>query len=384
MHITSNNHLSSELYIGLMSGTSLDGIDGVLCSINELGQVETLVHVSRQFSDELKQLFLKLQSTSHDELHQEALASNQIAIEYANVIQTILQLASVKPEQIVAIGAHGQTIRHQPVLSNQVGYSLQSLNGSLLAELSQIDVINDFRSRDIAAGGQGAPLVPAFHYSQFGNNGQPKAILNLGGIANLTLLSPEQAILGFDTGPANILLDSWIHFHKNLPFDDKGNWAQSGNEHSELLSHFLNEPYFTRPIPKSTGRDLFNVDWLLNKVSICKYPPIPEDTQATLLTLTAKTIAQDLKKYLPTCSELIICGGGSRNTYLLQKIEEQCKFLNLDLNVVTTDEYGLDPQTIEAMAFAWLAWSFKNKKSSNIPDVTGAKGPRILGSLHYK
>ena len=384
MHITSNIHLNSELYIGLMSGTSLDGIDGVLCTIDETGYVENLVHVSSKFSDDLRHVLLELQTPSQNELHQEALAANQIAIEYANVVDRILKLAALKPDQIVAIGAHGQTLRHQPIHLGKVGYSLQCLNGSLLAELTQIDVVNNFRARDIAAMGQGAPLVPGFHLSQFGNAEHPKAILNLGGIANLTLLNPLQPVLGFDTGPANILLDGWIQYQKNLPLDDQGSWAASGEEHQELLHYLLQEPYFSIPIPKSTGRDLFNLDWLLNKISLCKNPPCPEDVQASLVSLTATTIVQELNKYLPNCSELIVCGGGSNNGYLLQKIKSICQSFNLDLNLLTTSDYGFDPQTIEAMAFGWLAWSFKNKKASNIPDVTGARGPRILGSLHCK
>jgi anhydro-N-acetylmuramic acid kinase len=384
MFTTSHTLNNTELYIGLMSGTSLDGIDGVLCAIDGSGQVETLVHVSERFSDSLKELFLTLQAPSQNELHLEALAANQIAIEYAKVTQRILQLASVTPDQVVAVGAHGQTIRHQPSQDVGKAYSLQSLNGALFAELVQMDIIHNFRARDIAAGGQGAPLVPAFHHAQFGKDKHPKAILNLGGISNLTLLDPQQAVLGFDTGPANLLLDSWIHFQHHLPYDDHGAWAKSGLENSELLEHLLNEPYFSKPIPKSTGRDLFNLNWLQNKIALCKSILQPEDVQATLLKLTAQTIVQDLKRYLPSCKELIVCGGGANNLYLLEKITQTCQSLQLELKVCTTHEYGLDPQTIEAMAFAWLAWGFKHHKPTNLPDVTGAKGPRILGSLHCK
>jgi anhydro-N-acetylmuramic acid kinase len=296
----------------------------------------------------------------------------------------ILKLAHLTSQDIRAIGAHGQTIRHQPVLSNSVGYSLQCLSGALLAELTNIDVINDFRNRDIAAHGQGAPLVPAFHLSQFGNSVHSKAILNLGGIANLTLLSPNQTVLGFDTGPGNILLDSWIFDQKKLSFDHSGQWAKTGKPHLELLHILCDEAYFSDPIPKSTGRDLFNLQWLLQKITLCKSKPSPEDVQASLVELTCITIVQSLELYLPDCREVIVCGGGANNQFLLEKLTHACKVSQLGAQVITTQELGLDPQTIEGMAFAWLAWCFDKKSPGNISEVTGAKGPRILGTLHYK
>jgi anhydro-N-acetylmuramic acid kinase len=384
MQITSHKDQNTQLFIGMMSGTSMDGIDGVLCSIHSNGQSEVLVHTSTPFSSSLKEVLQELQAPSHNELHKEALAANQLAHEYAAIVHRILELASLTPNHIVAIGAHGQTVRHQPILSNGVGYSLQCLNGALLAELTGIDVINDFRSRDIAAQGHGAPLVPAFHHSQFGNSSYSKAILNLGGIANLTLLNPDQPILGFDTGPGNLLLDAWIYKNKQVNYDHEGHWARSGQIDSELLHLLLNEPYFSLPIPKSTGRDLFNLNWLLNTISLCSSKPSSEDIQATLVTLTAKTVVSSLFNYLPECQELIVCGGGAKNLFLLEKITEMCKEHTNSFNLMTSEELGLDSQTIEGMAFAWLAWCFSSNTPSNIPAVTGAKGPRILGSLHRK
>jgi len=384
MQITSHKDQNSELFIGIMSGTSMDGIDGVLCSIHSSGQSEVLVHTSAPFSSSLKEVLQELQAPSHNELHKEALAANQLANEYAAIVHRILELASLTPNHIVAIGAHGQTIRHQPILSNGVGYSLQCLNGALLAELTGIDVINDFRSRDIAAQGHGAPLVPAFHHSQFGNSAYSKAILNLGGIANLTLLNPNQPILGFDTGPGNLLLDAWIYKNKQVNYDHQGYWGRSGQVDTELLHLLLNEPYFSLPIPKSTGRDLFNLNWLFNTINLCGSKPSAEDVQATLVALTAKTVVSSLFTYLPDCQELIVCGGGTKNLFLLESIALKCKEHTASFTLMTSEELGLDSQTIEGMAFAWLAWCFCSNTPSNIPAVTGAKGLRVLGSLHRK
>ena len=375
---------NQQLYIGMMSGTSMDGIDGVLCSINHLGQSEILVHTSSEYTPELKQVLQELQQPIDNEIHIEALAANRVAQEYALVIQRILRLAKIGASSVVAIGAHGQTIRHQPKVSNQFGYSKQCLNGSLLAELTNIDVVNDFRSRDIAASGQGAPLVPAFHQIQFGSNRHAKAILNLGGIANLTLLNPGQPVLGFDTGPGNTLLDQWIAHHQAVNYDQHGLWARSGNLAPKLLDCFLDESYFQCDIPKSTGRDLFNFSWLQSKLSVYDHPISPEDVQASLVELTVQSIAEHLLKYLPECRELIICGGGTRNTFLIERLTLAIQHHLPNNLVISSEEIGLDPQTIEAIAFAWLAWSFVRRKPSNIPSVTGALGPRVLGTLHPK
>ena len=373
-----------QLFIGMMSGTSMDGIDGVLCSINHLGQSEILVHTSSPYSPELKKVLQELQYPIDNELHLEALAANQVAKEYALIVDRILQLAQVQSCAIVAIGAHGQTIRHQPKIHHHIGYSKQCLNGALLAELTQVDVVNDFRSRDIAALGQGAPLVPAFHQIQFGEVNVVKAILNLGGIANLTLLNPGQEVLGFDTGPGNVLLDEWIAHHQQLSYDHNGLWARSGQLIPQLLDNLLNEPYFQLDIPKSTGRDLFNQSWLSHRLSAFDEALSPEDIQASLVELTVQTISQHLLKYLPNCEELIICGGGTRNLFLLERLVLAIHEHLPNLMVITSEDKGLDPQTIEAIAFAWLAWSFVHRKPSNIPSVTGALGPRVLGTLHPK
>lgn len=372
------------LFIGLMSGTSLDGIDGVLCAIHENGYAEVLVHTSLPFSTELKHTLLQLQTPAPNELHQAALAANQLARAYALIVSRILQLSSLPADRIVAIGAHGQTIRHQPVLPNNLGYSLQCLNGAVLAELTGIHVINDFRSRDIAAQGQGAPLVPAFHLSQFGNSHSPKAILNLGGIANLTILNPQHPVRGFDTGPGNLLLDGWIGKHQQLPFDAQGQWAASGKVQQELLARLLDDPYFSKAIPKSTGRELFNLSWLEQKITLCEKTFLTADVQASLVALTSRSIVDGLIQYFPECEEVVVCGGGSKNHFMMTQITQACHAFKSTLQVVTTESIGMDPQTIEAAAFAWLAWCFHNQRASNIPEVTGAIGPRILGTFHNK
>jgi anhydro-N-acetylmuramic acid kinase len=373
----------NNYYIGIMSGTSLDGIDAVLSHISETGKTEVLIHTELEMDDSLRNTYFDLQSPSANELHNEALAANQLAIHYHRAIQKTLKQAQLTPSDIIAIGAHGQTIRHQPQMHDGLGYTWQSLNPALLAELSQIDVIADFRSRDVAAGGQGAPLVPAFHYAQFAGN-TPRAVLNIGGISNLSLISPKNQaeVIGFDSGPGNALMDYWASIHLNKRFDENGAWAQSGTPIDDLLQHMLQDPYFSLTPPKSTGRDLFNHSWLerqLQETNLASSKS--EDIQATLLSLCAQSIANDLKKYAPETQELFICGGGIKNTTLVERISELCSHIPKN-NIKSTAELGIDPQAMEAAAFSWLAWAHKTKQPANLPAVTGAKGTRILGA-HY-
>ncbi len=382
MNPKQSNNTPWHFYIGLMSGTSLDGTDGVLCEINSFGQTRTICHVHQVFPSALYQELVILQSPSSNELHREALAANALAIAYSKVVRELLHQAQLTSSQITAIGAHGQTIRHQPKLHDAFGYTWQSLNPALLAELSQIDVIADFRSRDIAANGQGAPLVPAFHASQFAHPTQSRAVLNIGGIANLTLLNPHQATLGFDTGPGNMLLNAWIQKQCGLAFDNQGQWAQSGTLIAPLLEQLLSNPYFSLPIPKSTGRELFHLSWIESNLNHLGGVYAPQDIQHTLTHLSAKTIIQELFKYDPECSELIICGGGALNSFLKALIQQYAGELLPNLQVVTSEIYEIDPQTVEGIAFAWLSWCFFEKHPANIPSVTGALGPRILGA-HY-
>ena len=370
-------------YIGIMSGTSMDGIDAVLAEISDDGQTSVLCHKDLPFEQSLKNTYFDLQSPSQNELHKEALAANHLAQHYHLACVAILQEAKLQPPDIRAIGAHGQTIRHQPQVHDGIGYTKQSLNPALLAELTGIDVIADFRSRDIAAGGQGAPLVPAFHAAQFGCK-EDLAILNIGGIANLSLIpaNQEEKMIGFDCGPGNVLMDYWVQQSLGQSFDDDGQWAAKGQVIGKLLSSMLNDEYFKKAPPKSTGRDLFNPEWLNHHLTMndCLNHK-PEDIQATLLALTAQSIAQDLKKYASTIKRLLICGGGIKNKQLIAQIKNACTWIPQE-NIQSTAAKGVDPQTVEAAAFAWLAWAHQRKQPANLPAVTGAKGLRVLGA-HY-
>ena len=367
------------LYIGIMSGTSLDGIDAVLAKIGPDGEARAVEAVSKPFTPELRKTLFELQAPGPNELHREKQAGNALALAYAEAVFQLLKKANLQPSAIAAIGAHGQTIRHQPHLGD-MAYTHQTLNAALLAEKTGIDVIADFRSRDLAAGGHGAPLVPAFHAQQFASP-ENIAILNIGGIANLTLLPKDGEVTGFDCGPGNILMDAWIHEHQGNTFDENGTWALQGKANEELLGRMLSDPFFTKAPPKSTGRDDFHMAWLQEKVG--KENDLAEDVQATLLHLTAQSALDALASHAPQTQKLIVCGGGARNSALMNlfKVKAQHLFKNA-LEITTSDSAGIDPQLVEGLAFAWLAWAHKEKRPANLPAVTGAKGPRILGAYY--
>lgn len=357
-----------QLFIGLMSGTSLDGVDAVLFD----GQA-VQGHVHAPFTPALRDELLALNTPGANELHRAALAANGVARSYADVVAQLLEATGTRREQVAALGAHGQTVRHRP--DSFDGYTTQLLNGALLAEQAGIDVICDLRSRDVAAGGQGAPLVPAFHRALFGNPGRDVAVLNLGGIANLSLLFADGDTGGFDTGPANCLMDGWMARHRGEAFDADGAWATTGQLLPELLAALLAEPYFALSPPKSTGRDLFHLEWLDARLL---QGQAPEDVQATLLELTARSVAGALKAEMPTAATLIACGGGARNGRLMQRLAA----LLPGTNIETSASHGLPVDQVEAAAFAWLAMCFKAKRPGNLPAVTGAAGPRLLGCLY--
>ena len=368
-----------SLYIGLMSGTSLDGIDGVLARIGPHGATTALESVSAPFASELRQALFELQIPGPNELHREKQAGNALALAYAEVVNQLLQKAQLKNSDIAAIGAHGQTIRHQPHLG-EMAYTHQTLNPALLAEKTGIDVVADFRSRDLAAGGHGAPLVPAFHAQQFT---EPKnlAILNIGGIANLTLISQNGDVTGFDCGPGNMLMDAWIQKHLGNTYDENGNWALQGKVDEALLNRMLADPFFKKAPPKSTGRDDFHIDWLQEKMGGTNI--LPEDVQATLLHLSAHSALDALARYAPQTQKLIVCGGGAQNTALMNLLKVKAQYLCPELvEITTSDSVGIHPQLVEGLAFAWLAWAHKQKRPANLPAVTGAKGPRILGACY--
>lgn len=359
------------LLIGLMSGTSLDGVDAVLVDFSD-GGVKQRSQTFIPFDDDLKADLVALNASSDDELHKAQLTGNQLARLYASAVAALLAQSDLSAKDIAAIGCHGQTIRHRP----EHGYTLQIGNASLLAELTGISVVSDFRSRDIAAGGQGAPLVPAFHDKIFRHAQTHRVIVNIGGISNLTDLPPDLPTSGFDCGPGNILMDAWCRLHQSTPYDDNGQWAVSGNILPELLTRLLNEPFFSTTPPKSSGRDLFNLAWLENQLAGNEKA---EDVQASLLELTCQTIAQSVQQYCTGVQEIYLCGGGAHNGALRARLSA----LLSDCAVQTTDALDADSDYLEALAFAWLARQTLLCEPANLPEVTGARHPSILGAVYY-
>jgi len=365
---------SPRLFIGLMSGTSLDGVDAVIVSQHG-EQVTQQGHYFVPYPAELKQSLLDLHTPALDEIHQAAVISNRLAELYAQAVKELLAESSLRASEVTAIGCHGQTIRHCPDLPNGQAYTLQLGNHARLAELTEITVVGDFRNRDIAAGGQGAPLVPAFHQAVFAASNKHRVIINIGGIANLSDLPVNGHVTGFDSGPGNLLMDSWTLQHTGNPYDASGAWAVRGDINQPLLQAFLADPYFVMPIPKSTGRDLFNQAWL-NK-HLQAHPDTPQNVARTLLELTAVTIAQSLQQYCPGAEEVYVCGGGAHNLALIDRLQALC-----GLSIQRTDVLGVDSDWVEAVAFAWLAQRCIDHLPGNIPAVTGAAGPRVLGAIY--
>jgi anhydro-N-acetylmuramic acid kinase len=375
-----------DYYIGLMSGTSLDGADGVLVDFSG-ESMQVVASASEPFGDIFRAELLALNSPTDNEMHRAAIAGNQLAGVYATVAGRLLAAAGKKinldASQVTAIGAHGQTVRHRPQRTSDeaagAGYTIQLNNASLLAELTGIDVVADFRSRDIAAGGQGAPLVPAFHRHVFGRADRMAAVLNLGGISNLSVLPAPGAgaVVGFDCGPGNALMDAWCQQHSGRPFDAGGAWAASGKLLPELLGGLLDEPYFYAAPPKSTGRDLFSLEWLAARLAAFASAR-PEDVQNTLAEFTAVTCASAVRGYAHESSELIVCGGGAFNKHLLERLQLALP----GVTVSSSDAHGLPPLQVEAAAFAWLARRTIRREAGNLPGVTGAAGSRILGAIY--
>lgn len=367
----------TELYIGLMSGTSLDGVDGVLVDF-DAQPMHIVSHVHQAFEPALAHGLLALNAPGDGELHRAALAANALARIYAAVVKDLLATSGTPREQVRAVGAHGQTVRHRPREFDGTGYTLQLNNAALLAELGGIDVIADLRSRDIAAGGQGAPLVPAFHRAMFGRAGAAVAVLNIGGISNLSALHADGSTIGYDCGPGNALMDHWCLEHIGQRYDEGGTWAASGVVMPRLLAQMRAEPYFALPPPKSTGRDLFNQQWLGAQLARCQTVPEPADVQATLTELTAAACAADVLAHAVGIQELLVCGGGAFNAHLMRRLAAQLP----GIDVLPTDARGLPADQVEACAFAWLARAFTRREPANLPSVTGAAGMRVLGALY--
>lgn len=359
-----------ELYVGLMSGTSLDGVDAVLADFSSPRQ-RVLASAHGTFEPEFRSALLQLASPGGDEIERSGVLGNELARRFAGAVRDVLHSAGVNASEVRAIGCHGQTVRHRP----DRGFTVQIGNAALLAELSGITVVADFRSRDIAAGGQGAPLVPAFHAAAFSSADENRAVLNLGGIANLTCLPRQGTVRGFDCGPGNCLLDLWAARHLGKPYDDAGAWAAGGQVIDPLLARLLSEPFFASPPPKSTGRELFNRDWLAARVPV---NADPQAVQATLLELTARSAADACRQHCTPLDRLLVCGGGARNRALLERLADLLAPVPLE----TTGEHGLDPVLVEASAFAWLAKQALDGVAAGLPAVTGARGPRVLGAIY--
>ena len=368
------------IFIGLMSGTSLDALDCVAVDFGD--QITLLGTTSTPLTTEMQDKILRLCEggySSHpqtNELLSWAELDHQFAKLSAAAVNQLLEQLSIQANQVCAIGSHGQTIRHFP--DHESPHSLQLGDPNLIAELTGITTVADFRRRDIASGGQGAPLVPAFHQGIFRDTSTDRVIVNIGGIANITVLPSDssQPTFGFDTGPGNTLMDCWIKQTKNVAYDHNGDWAKSGQVNRQLLESMLSDQYFLKAPPKSTGRELFNLNWLDTQLASFKGIEA-HDIQATLLELTAQSIATDINRSC-TKSEVLVCGGGALNQHLLDTLKTKLP----NHNVATTSAAGLDPLWVEATAFAWLAKQTMEHLTGNIPEVTGAAGPRILGGIY--
>ena len=362
--------MPSELYIGLMSGTSVDGVDAVLADFGATPcRILGRSHIA--FAGALRAELNDLQQSGTDELHRAALAANALMDCCALAVTALIADADLRAADIAAVGLHGQTVRHRP----EIEFTIQLANPARLAEACRIAVVADFRSRDVAAGGQGAPLAPGLHAALFRDRAVHRVVVNIGGIANITDLPPTGAVRGFDTGPGNTLLDAWCLRHRGEAFDRGGAWAASGRPIDALLARLRSEAYFALPPPKSTGRDRFNLAWLEAQVE-SSY--VPQDVQRTLLALTATTIADAIARYCGGASEVLACGGGAHNAALLHEVEARLG----ERSLATTAARGVAVNDVEALAFAWLARETLAGRPGNLPAVTGARGPRVLGAVY--
>ncbi len=365
-------HSPPEIYVGLMSGTSLDGVDAIVADFAAaMPRVLGSAHV--EFDAPLRATLLRLAAAGSDEIDTAHAVGLTLADLYAHAAQAAIAAAGVTAVAVRAIGCHGQTVRHRP----ERGYTVQLGNAAALAEHTGIAVVADFRAADLAAGGQGAPLAPGFHAAFMAHARLERVVLNLGGIANITRLAAGQPVIGFDCGPANILLDAWTQRHLGEPYDRDGNWARSGRVDPALLARLLDDPYFSHPPPKSTGRERFNLHWLEQRLE-APGRIAAADVQATLLALTARTVAQAIAAHCGESGELVVCGGGARNDALMQALAADCA----GWRVRSSAELGLPPEAIEPLAFAWLARERLAGRPGNLPAVTGARGPRVLGAVH--
>lgn len=374
--------MNTEYYIGIMSGTSLDGVDVALVDFAK-PQPKLIAADFTPMPQHLRENITALVQSGETTLQQLGELDHQLGLLYADCVNRFLQAQQLSAEQIQAIGCHGQTLWHSP--NAPFPFTMQIGDMNLLAARTGITTVGDFRRKDMAFGGQGAPLVPAFHQAVFFEPDYATVVLNIGGISNVSLLIPEQPIVGFDTGPGNTLLDQWIEKHQGVPYDKNGAWGAGGQVNEALLNRLLEEPFFQQPPPKSTGRELFNLPWLESHLKYFLENPTalstefsPQNVQATLAEFTVRTIAESLNAIntaLP--KRLLVCGGGAKNALIMQRLAD----ILPQWTIQTTNELGLDLDYVEAAAFAWLAYRRMNNQSGNLPDVTGAQSAVSLGAI---
>lgn len=370
----------TSIYIGVMTGTSMDGIDIVAASFEPLKLHATL---TIPFDTELKDELMSLTLPGDNEIDRMGKADVTLARKIAKGINQLIKKNNLDRKTIKAIGSHGQTIRHRP----QDGFTLQLGDPNLITEITKIPVVSDFRRRDLAAGGQGAPLVPAFHQAIFQHETRDRVILNLGGIANISILPANQSqISGFDTGPGNILMDGWCRRYTGQPYDENGNWAANGTPIRALLDRLYSHDFFGKKPPKSTGREEFNLDWLdeqiidwRNDAEYEEIDDLPENIQATLAKLTVRAIQKAIYRSGIQDGEVYVCGGGAYNSFILEQLRWRLR--KHEWTVQTTDVIGISPTWVESTAFAWLAMLFVTQQTGNLPAVTGADATRILGTI---
>lgn len=372
--------MARELYIGLMSGTSADGADAALMDFSS-AKGRLVGTASHSWDRPTRAAIHRLARSGSNEIDSMGALDHQLGRAFADLVLKLLAEHQLKPGDIQAIGSHGQTLRHRPAGTTEYPFSLQIGDPNIIAHTTGITTLADFRRRDMAAGGQGAPLVPAFHQAQFASPQVERAIVNIGGIANLTWLPPQaKPVLGFDTGPGNGLMDAWIGRLKAEAFDREGAWAASGQPNEELLRSLQAQPYFKQPPPKSTGPEVFNLDWLDTELSKLSSVLQPEDVQASLLELTAWSIARSLGDLSKTANaEVYLCGGGAFNRQLRHRLQAHLP----QFEISDTSRLGIEPEWVEAAAFAWLAHQTMNRQAGNLPSVTGAQKPVILGAVYY-
>lgn len=364
----------SQYFVGLMSGTSMDGVDAVLVDFSHSKPQVIATHDEPIPSGLLKKLH-RLADPSEGDINLLGECDRECGELFATAVHNLLNLADVNASDIIAIGSHGQTVRHMPNAEHP--FTIQIGDPNVIAARTSIDTVADFRRKDIALGGQGAPLVPAFHQQLFHSAQQNRIILNIGGIANITWLPAKNSdISGFDTGPGNTLLDYWFGLHHQEKYDHQGQWSRSGTVNVELLSQMLHHPYFALPAPKSTGRELFNHQWLANHLN--NFGQLSaQDIQATLSQLTVESVASEIEK-LSNQLDIFVCGGGVFNLDLINKLAKRLP----NIKISTTDALGLAPQWVEGIAFAWLAYCYIQNTPSNLPQVTGASKAAVLGGLY--